>query len=78
MLWILREPKLRSILRKSSGIQVQDGIVRNARDSSAPPSAKYDVLISVFHPRPDQQKVYWDVRSAISSKLYYSQKMKTK
>lgn len=67
MLWILRVPKLRSILRKSNSLQVRDGIVRKSRDTNDPPSAKYDILISIFHPRPDQQKVFWDVRSAIDS-----------
>lgn len=37
-------------------------------DIGAPPSANYDILVSVFHPRPDQQKVRWNVRAAIESK----------
>lgn len=36
-------------------------------ETSAPPSAEYDILVSVFHPMPDQQKVRWNVRSAIES-----------
>lgn len=74
MLWILRVPKLRSILRKSNSLQVRDGIVRKTRDTNDPPSAKYDILISIFHPRPDQQKVFWDVRSAIDSKYQSTKK----
>lgn len=37
----------------------------------APPSASYDVLVSVFHPRPDQQKIRWNVRAAIDSKKHH-------
>lgn len=39
-------------------------------DTSAPPNANYDILFSIFQPRSDQQKVRWDVRSAINSKEF--------
>lgn len=36
--------------------------------ASAAPDPKYEILVSVFNPRPDQQTVKWDVRGAIESK----------
>lgn len=38
---------------------------------SVPPNSKYDILVSVFHPKPDQQKVHWNVRDAIESKHHF-------
>lgn len=39
------------------------------RHNSAPPQPNYDVLISVLNPRPDLQKVHWNVRLAAESEL---------
>lgn len=66
MQWILRESKLRSVLKMAS---IRSTIEKGARNShgSAAPSAKYDILVSVFNPRPDQQTVVWNVQSAIES-----------
>lgn len=68
MQWILREPKLRSVLKMASTRPTIDKDVGKVHASAAP-SAKYDVLVSVFNPRPDQQTVNWNVRTAIDSKF---------
>lgn len=60
--WIYRTPKLQSVTKTAHNLHGRRNL-----DSSAPPSANYDILVSVFHPRPDQQKVNWDVRTAIDS-----------
>lgn len=39
--------------------------------TSAAPAAKYDILVSVFNPRPDQQNVQWDVRAAMEGILIF-------
>lgn len=62
--WIYRIPKLQSVTKTAHNLHGRKNV-----DSSAPPSANYDILVSVFHPRPDQQKVNWDVRTAIDSEL---------
>lgn len=41
---------------------------RSRTEKDVTPSANYDLLISVLNPRPDMQKVIWDVRLAIESK----------
>lgn len=35
--------------------------------ASAAADPKYEILISVLNPRPDQQAVKWDIRGAIES-----------
>lgn len=63
MLWIYRLPKLQLVLNARN-----EHSLPRRMDTSAPPNANYDILFSIFQPRPDQQKVRWDVRSAINSK----------
>lgn len=60
--------KLRLASKLAQSLQHNADIVKRNMDTSAPPSSRYDILISVFQPRPDQQNVRWDVRSAIDSK----------
>lgn len=62
--WIYRLPKLQSVVKTAHRSHSRKNV-----ESSAPPSKNYDILVSVFHPRPDQQKVNWDVRTAIDSEL---------
>lgn len=57
--WIVRDHKIRSIL----------GLVRTfegkqLRHTLPPPPPDYEVLISVLNPRPDLQKIHWNVRQA--------------
>lgn len=70
MTWIYREHKLRSVIATATNANSlmadKDALRRNTYTSS-PPHAKYDILISVFNPRPDQQRVHWNVRNAIES-----------
>lgn len=33
--------------------------------ASAAPAPKYDILVSILNPRPDQQNVHWNVQAAI-------------
>lgn len=70
MQWIFREQKLRSVLAMAADRTIKDIQTRTVQGSAAP-SAKYDILVSVFNPRPDQQTVKWNVRAAIESKLYH-------
>lgn len=68
-LWIYREHKLRSAIEFASlNNRSNSGGVRRSAYGSEPPSSKYEILVSVFNPRPDQQKVNWNVRAAIESK----------
>lgn len=69
MQWIYRLPKLQSAGKTTHNLQDRIDKLRKHVEISAPPSVKYDLLVSVFHPRPDQQKVLWDVRAAIESEL---------
>ncbi|XP_053686291.1 GPI transamidase component PIG-S [Sabethes cyaneus] len=59
--WILQEYKLKAILGSKN---MQTSKVRQLRLNTAPMQPHYDVLISVFNPRPDKQKVHWNVRLA--------------
>ncbi|XP_055523531.1 GPI transamidase component PIG-S-like isoform X1 [Wyeomyia smithii] len=59
--WILQEYKLKAILGSKD---MQTSKVRQLRLNTAPMQPQYDVLISVFNPRPDKQKVHWNVRLA--------------
>lgn len=65
MSWIYRVPKLRLVSKTTNNLRNNDGKMRRTMDASVPPNSKYDILVSVFHPRPDQQKVHWNVRAAI-------------
>lgn len=72
--WIHRMAKL-ELVSKTTNTLRHHGEEGNLKmhmlkhmDIGAPPSANYDILVSVFHPRPDQQKVRWNVRAAIDSK----------
>lgn len=69
MQWIYRVPKLRAVIETTQKLHDRKNKVQKKIDITAPPSAKYDILVSVFHPRPDQQKVRWGIRAAIDSKL---------
>lgn len=75
-LWIYRDQKLRSTVEATIGFNNRShtDTKRNAY-ISAPPSAKYDILVSVFNPRPDQQHVHWNVRTAMESKKVSIQKV---
>lgn len=69
-LWIYRNPKLRAIFQSTAASRNRTQTATVARRNahiSAPPSAQYDVLVSVFNPRPDQHNVHWNVRSAMES-----------
>lgn len=71
--WIHRSTKLQLVGKTTNTLRHEDNgnlkvQMLKHMDIGAPPSANYDVLVSVFHPRPDQQKVRWDVRAAIDSK----------
>lgn len=69
MLWIYREHKLRSVIEFASlNNRTNNGVRKRSAYGSEPPSSKYEILVSVFNPRPDQQKVNWNVRAAIESK----------
>lgn len=70
MQWILREPKLRSVLKMASTRPTNEKETQKVHGSAAP-SAKYDVLVSVFNPRPDQQTVNWNVLGAIESEFVH-------
>lgn len=72
--WIHRTAKLQLVSKTTNTLRHHgdDGNLKmhmlQHMGIDAPPSANYDILVSVFHPRPDQQKVRWDVRAAIDSK----------
>ncbi|XP_058812173.1 GPI transamidase component PIG-S-like isoform X1 [Topomyia yanbarensis] len=59
--WILQEYKLKAMLGPKD---MQTSKVRQLRLNTAPMQPNYDVLISVFNPRPDKQKIHWNVRAA--------------
>lgn len=77
MQWILRQAKLYSVLNVTIDRPTGDAKARKVVHDSAAPSAKYDVLVSVFNPRPDQQTVIWDVQSAIESKWIHANELIT-
>uniref|UniRef100_A0A2M4BID8 Putative gpi transamidase complex n=1 Tax=Anopheles marajoara TaxID=58244 RepID=A0A2M4BID8_9DIPT len=60
--WILQEYKLKAILGSRDVQQTSKG--RQLRLNSAPLQPHYEVLITVLNPRPDLQKVHWNVRAA--------------
>lgn len=69
MTWIYREHKIRTVIQTTNTVKLlsnKEAIQRNMY-TSTPPQAKYDILVSVFNPRPDQQRVTWNVQSAIES-----------
>lgn len=67
-LWIYRTQKLRAIFQSTAATRNRTHTtIRHNGYLSAPPSANYDVLVSVFNPRPDQHKVHWNVRSAMQT-----------
>lgn len=75
--WIHRSAKLQLVGKTTNTLRHEDNgnlkvQMLKHMDIGAPPSANYDVLVSVFHPRPDQQKVRWDVRAAIDSKNWHT------
>ncbi|XP_031632221.1 GPI transamidase component PIG-S isoform X2 [Contarinia nasturtii] len=67
MQWIYRLPKLQSVLKTTQKLHDRKYKVQKKLENTTPPSAKYDILVSVFHPRPDQQKVRWNIRAAIDT-----------
>lgn len=67
-LWIYRTQKLRAIFQSTAASRNRSqSTIRYNGYLSAPPSANYDVLVSVFNPRPDQHKVHWNVRAAMQT-----------
>lgn len=71
-MWIYRFSKLQSVLKSTTELSnSQHSHFPKRMETSAPPNANYDILISIFQPRPDQQRVRWDVRAAIDCKRYY-------
>lgn len=65
-LWIYRNQKLRAIFESTAASRNREQSTRRYNGYlNAPPSANYDVLVSVFNPRPDQYKAHWNVRSAM-------------
>lgn len=76
-IWIHRLTKLQLVSKTTNTLRHKDNgnlkmHMLKHMDIGAPPSANYDILVSVFHPRPDQQKVRWNVRDAIDSKNSYT------
>lgn len=69
MLWIYRSPKLQTVLKTTNDLSNNLHNLPKRMDTSAPPNANYDILISIFQPRPDQQKVRWNIRAAIDCKF---------
>lgn len=69
MMWIYRSSKLQSVLKTTNELSNNKHNFHRRMDTSAPPNANYDILISIFQPRPDQQKVRWDVHGAINCKF---------
>ncbi|XP_058467309.1 GPI transamidase component PIG-S-like isoform X1 [Malaya genurostris] len=59
--WILQEYKLKAILGSKT---MQTSKLRQMRLNTAPMQPHYDILISVFNPRPDKQNIHWNVRAA--------------
>ncbi|XP_055586531.1 GPI transamidase component PIG-S, partial [Uranotaenia lowii] len=59
--WVLQEYKLKAILG-SKDMQTSRG--RQLRLNTAPMQQHYEVLVSVINPRPDRQKVHWNIRAA--------------
>lgn len=70
-LWIFRETKLKAIL-KMANVRRTAGDRKTNLYTSAAPAAKYDILVSVFNPRPDQQNVQWDVRAAMEGSFTFN------
>lgn len=62
--FILREHKIKSILGM---VRTFDG--EPLRHSVAPPSAEYEILISVLNPRPDLQQLHWNIKEATKQYL---------
>lgn len=62
--WIFRESKLRSA---SQAQALRNDFEKRSRDvlSEITPSANYNLMFTVFNPRPDIQSVNWEVRDAI-------------
>lgn len=61
---LLREHKIKSILGM---VRTFDG--EPLRHSVAPPSAEYEILISVLNPRPDLQQLHWNIKEATEQYL---------
>lgn len=45
---------------------------RQLRLNTAPMQPHYEILISVFNPRPDIQRVHWNARAAAESESFTS------